>query len=719
MSWGRLVKAQTTKQTKRTFCRVCEPACGLIATVEGDRLIALEADKAHPISKGFVCNKGIYGLDIHNDPDRLNYPMKQVAPGKFTTIDWDTALTEIASRLKTIVADHGHGALGSYTGNPTAFNSLFGPAFGGFSSQLGIRKNFSSATQDCANKFAGSEAVFGTRTMHPVPDIDHSDFILIIGENPAVSHMSFVSIPHPMQHLQEAEARGAVVVYINPREIESANIAGSVLKIKPDTDVYLLASLIHEIDRNHGFSAHASTQRGKHIEELRSFVSAYPAERVSTITGIPETSIKRLAEDFATAPSACAHMSTGVNMGRQGTLAYWLLHMLVFVTGNLGRTGGNFYSLGFYERSPAAGSAMPEGFIDTPYGKVRKPGGVGINLPGNLLASYLTDPNEPIRALFVNSGNPVLSIGGEQHMRKALESLELLVCVDIYRNATAEYADYLLPAAGAYEREDVNLAGMGLQFQPSVQYTEAVVPPAYERKPEWWIFERLNQIMGFHSLLDGLQGEDGEPNVWARIDAMLRTQGRNMKELKAEQIIALERSDPAEFESFLQHEDKLVDCFPAIFSESTLRMEKICIELETSPANQLKLIGKRDAYMINSWYANVAKLKFGKRDRNYLFMHPADAELRQIADGDLVAVSNKNGRIVTEVELTEDLMEGVVAMTHGWGHEKSAGMRVALGKPGVNCNVLLPSGPGSYDPLSNQAHMTGIPVEVQKTERAA
>lgn len=289
-------------------------------------------------------------------------------------------------------------------------------------------------------------------------------------------------------------------------------------------------------------------------------------------------------------------------------------------------------------------------------------------------------------------------------MRKALESLELLVCVDIYRNATAEHADYLLPAAGAYERADVNLAGMGLQFQPSVQYTEAVVPPAYERKPEWWIFERLNQIMGFHSLLDGLQGEDGEPNVWARIDAMLRSQGRNMKELKAEQIIALERS---------------VDCFPAIFSESTLRMEKICIELETSPANQLKLIGKRDAYMINSWYANVAKLKFGKRDRNYLFMHPAGAELRQIADGDLVAVSNKNGQIVTEVKLTEDLIEGVVAMTHGWGHGRSAGMRVALGKPGVNCNVLLPSGPGSYDPLSNQAHMTGIPVEVQKTERAA
>jgi len=283
---------------------------------------------------------------------------------------------------------------------------------------------------------------------------------------------------------------------------------------------------------------------------------------------------------------------------------------------------------------------------------VRKPGGVGINLPGNLLASYLTDPDEPIRALFVNSGNPVLSIGGEQHMRDALDSLDLLVCVDIYRSATAEYADYLLPAAGAFEREDVNITGMGMQFQPSVQYTEAVVPPAFERKPEWWIFEKLNQIMGFQSLLDGVLDEDGQPNVWGRVDAMLRSQGRNMNELKAEQIIALERSDPAEFASFVQHEDKLVDCFPAIFLEAIERMEKICNELEASPANQLKLIGKRDAYMINSWYANVAKLKTGERDRNYLFMHPVDAELRQITDGDQVAISNENGRIVTGVKLT-------------------------------------------------------------------
>lgn len=691
---------------KRTFCRVCEPACGLIATVEDGSLTALRGDRGHPISKGFVCNKGIYGLDIHNDPDRLRTPLKRTGRG-FEPIGWEQALEEIAGKLSRILESHGPSALATYTGNPNAFNALYGPSFGNFARQLGVRKNFSSGTQDCSNKFAGSEAVFGTRTMHPLPDIDHSDFILIVGENPAVSHMSFCSIPNPMEHLKQAEQRGARVLYVNPREIESAKIAGSVLKTKPDTDAFLLAAMIDEIHAYRGFHDDA-VRHGQNVDGLIDFVRRYPAERVAPITGISAEAIRQLARDFADAQSACAHMSTGVNMGRLGTLAYWLLHMLVLVTGNLGRRGGNFYSLGFYERSPLAGRNVPEGHLDTPFGMVRKPGGVGISLPGTLLASYLADPAEPVRAMFVNAGNPVLSIAGETETRRALENLELLVCVDIYRNATGEYAHYILPAAGAFEREDINITGIGMQFQPSVQFTEAVVSPAYERKPDWWIYERLCQAMGFASAFDG-----GEPDMWARVDAMLRSQGRSMVELRAEQIIALERSKPEEFyERYVQTEDGLVDCMPEAFAAGVERMADIFQELTDEPANQLKLISKRDRYMLNSWYGNVAKLKAGDRDRNYLFMHPDDAALRQIADGDKVRISNDNGEITSEARLTAELMPGVVAMTHGWGQGRTPGMRVAHETPGSNCNALLPYGPGSFDPLSNQAHMTGVPVEV-------
>ncbi len=253
---------------------------------------------------------------------------------------------------------------------------------------------------------------------------------------------------------------------------------------------------------------------------------------------------------------------------------------------------------------------------------------------------------------------------------------------------------------------------MGLQFEPSVQFTEAVVPPAGERRPDWWIYERLSQAMGFASALDGL--EEGElPDMWGRVNAMLRSRGHDMEELKREQIIVLERSSPEEFYSrHLQRDEQTVNCFPDEFQDALVRMEAIFAEEEAAPPGRLKLISRRDPYMFNSWYANVAKLKGKGRDRNYLFMHPQDAELRQIPEGSTVRVSNRHGAIRVPVRLTDDLMPGVVALPHGWGHQRSPGMRVASASPGVNCNVLLPSGPGSFEPLSNQAHMTGVPVEV-------
>jgi anaerobic selenocysteine-containing dehydrogenase len=696
-------------EQKKTFCRVCEPACGMIASVEGDRLIALAADRDHPVSKGFVCNKGIYGADIHNDPDRLRHPLKRVAPGRFARVSWDEALADIARRLRGIVDRHGTDALACYTGNPTAFNALYGPSLGSFVGQLGVRKFFSSGTQDCANKFAGSEAVFGTRTLHPVPDFDRSDFIVLFGENPAVSHMSFVSMPHPMKRLKDAEARGARLLYVNPRRIEAAAIAGSVLPIRPDTDVYLLAALLHEIDRTVGFDEDATQRHGRNVERLREFVAPWSPERVAPVTGIDAATIRALAHDFAGARAACAHMSTGVNMGRQGTLAYWLMHMLVFVTGNLGRAGGNFYSQGFYARATGAGAHAPRDMVDGPHGRMRRPGGVGISLPGALLADYVLDRSQPIRAMFVNSGNPVLSIAGEARLREAFASLEFLVCVDIYRNATAEYAHYILPAAGAFEREDVNITGLGLQDQPSVQFTHALVPPAFERKPEWWIYESLARAMGFQSAFD----TTATPNMWARVDAMLRSRGHSMEELREQGVIVFERAAPeAFFEQHIRTEDQCVDCFPESFAEPIERMEAIFAELAAEGRDQLKLISKRDAYMLNSWYSNLPKLKSKDRDRNYLFMNPVDAELRQIRDGNTVRVSNRFGALEAPVKLTDELMPGVVAMTHGWGHEATPGMRFAQQTAGVNCNVLLPSGAGAYEPISNQSHMTGIPVDV-------
>ena len=169
-----------------------------VETVEGDQLVGLKPDRDHPVTKGFVCHKGIYGLDIHNDPDRLKVPLRRNDQGGFDEISWDTAISEIADRLGAIIADHGNSAFSAYTGNPTVFNALAGPAIFGFLGNFPGMINFSSGTQDTTNKFAGGEAIFGTRTAHLLPDIDHADLIVLFGENPAVSHMTFA---HEIGHL--------------------------------------------------------------------------------------------------------------------------------------------------------------------------------------------------------------------------------------------------------------------------------------------------------------------------------------------------------------------------------------------------------------------------------------------------------------------------------------------------------------------------------------
>jgi len=694
-----------------TFCRVCEPACGLVAHVEDGQLRALAPDRAHPVTRGFACHKGIAGVEIHRDPDRLDHPQRRGERG-FERLSWDEAAGEIAARLRAILAAHGPEAVALYGGNPSAFNTLAGPASGAFLGQLGARRFFGSGTQDCANKFAGSEAVFGSSTMHPIPDLEHTDCLLVLGANPRVSHWSFISIADPMEALRRVRARGARIHFVNPRRIESARAStGDVVLIRPDTDVYLLAALLCEIDRTTGFDERATEAHGKHVAELREFVRRYPPERVAGVTGIPAEQIRALAREFAEAPSASVHMSTGVNMGRQGTLAYWLVHMLSFATGNLDRRGGNLLSVGFYESAKAGRRSFDEGFAETEFGRLRRGA-----LPGNLLADHVLEAERPVRALFVLAGNPVLSVGGEERMREALGRLELLVCIDLYRNATGEYAHYLLPAADAFERADVNITGLGLQHEPWVQYTPAVVPPRAERREEWWIFARLAQALGLRSPLDAEAPEDV---IWGRIDHMLKSRGTSLEALRAEPhgLRFADGMRPGRFfERHLQTPDRKVDCCPDAFAEALVRCEEIFRELEAEPPGRLKLITRRDPWMHNSWYANLPAMKRGARDRNRLYVHPEDAAERALAEGSKARLWNEHGALELEVTLDPGLLRGVVALTHGWGNRRTSGMRFAQRTPGANANTLLPVGPGSFEPLSSQAFMTGVPVELAPLE---
>ena len=700
-------------QQVRTFCRVCEPSCGLVADVEDNRIVKLSPDKSHPVTKGFACHKGLATLEIHRDSDRLNYPQRRTAPGKTERISWDDASSEIARRIADIQDRYGPAAMASYTGNPLAFNSLAGPAIGSFILNNGIRRNFSSGTQDCTNKFAASEAVFGSSTIHPIPDIDNTDFLLIFGANPRVSHMSFLSIADPMENLRRAAGRGADIRFVDPRKNESIAGIGTQIPVKPDTDVYLMAAILHHLFEKDLVDHDGLAQHADNVEDLKRFISGYSPETTEAVTGITAESVRELAVDIAAAGSAAFYMSTGVNMGRQGSLAYWLLFMLSLVTGNLDRPGGNIYSRGFYPAAKAGRTSGAIRYDETEFGDVRRIRG---SLPGNLLADMILADENPIRGLVVISGNPLLSIGDSGKLCRAFEKLDFLMVIDIYPSETSEYADYLLPATDMFERADLNICGLGMQKDPFVQYTSFVVPPGAERRPEWWILRRLEKAQGFEadiSELDDYQSAIDNLGLFNRFDHMLRQSDLDIESVREQGPIVLSPVSSGKFfDNVIQTDSGRVDCCPEAFDEATSRCAEIFEELRDEDDNQLKIISRRTNYMINSWFHNVSSLKRPAHQNNPLYIHPDDARQRNLGDGSDVRVSNTYGEITTKVQLDETLRPGTVAITHGWGYSGSS-MKTAAEHPGCNANKLLPSGPGSYEKVSNQSFMTGIPVNVE------
>jgi anaerobic selenocysteine-containing dehydrogenase len=595
----------------------------------------------------------------------------------------------------------------AYIGNPSAFNALASLHVGTLLRALGVRRTFSSGTQDCANKFVASEAVFGSSNVHPIPDVENTDLCLIIGENPRASQASFWSIPNVIGELRRASARGARIVFVNPRRIETEDRGvGDTLLIRPDTDVWFLASLLHEIDALDGFDETVVARHGKNLDGLRSFIARYPAERTAAVTGIAAETVRELARAWVATPRVSVHASTGINMGRQGTLAYWLVHMLPFVTGRLDVEGGNLKSDGFYPNA-RSGSGVPEqGYVDTEFGRLRRGA-----LPGTLMSHAILDSEEPVRAMIVLAGNPVLSIAGQERLRKAFEQLELLVVIDIYPSATAELAHVVLPSTDMYERDDLNVVNIGTSFLPFAQYTPAVVEPKADRQPEWWIAHRLLQELGLPSILD-----DPEPDPWAKYRHMLeRGAGITLEQLQASgEVHVLPAPEPGTFyDRQVQTPDGLVDCCPPAFAEALERCERLFEQTAAEVGEGgLRLIHKRDAWMHNSWFANVPRMKRGGRTTNPLSMHPDDASALGLADGAPVRVASAHGEVHSVVEVDPDLMPGVVSMVHGWGHGVSPRLRVASANPGANPNELLPIGEGSFEPLSSQAHMTGIPVSV-------
>ncbi len=713
-----------------TFCRICEAGCGLSVTTEGNQVVRIDPDKDHVSSQGFACVKGIRFGEIHHSPDRLDHPMKRVGDA-WTEITWEQAFTEIAAKVNDIRSRRGNNAVAGYLGNPAAFGALHPMAFHAFLLGLGTTNAFSSASQDLTNKYLVAQRMYGVPLLQPIPDIDRSDMVILLGTNPSISQMSVVQAPKATQRLKSVVERGGRVVHVNPRRTETARAVGEQVFIRPGTDVFLLAAFLHELLATGPVDRQLVADHTEGFGALAGVVAAWTPERTAPVTGVEPQVLRDLVAAYGEADAAALYASTGVNMGPNGTLAYWLLNVINAVSGNLDRPGGAVV------RTPRLDfpKMMRQSRLGMHSGRSRI-GGFEMILdtyPTSILPDEILTPGDgQVRALFVSAGNPALSAPNGPRMEAALEDLELLVCVDMFRNETGNHAHYLLPAQSFLERPDIPYvhAFAGLQLDPWMQYTPAVVPPAAERKEESWIYRGLAAACGVPLLGSRALGAPfSVANAVTRLpvvgDRLELTDDHLLKvilaaaRLSPSKVVAaphgVATGDGPPGHEFLgkrvMTDNGKVQLAPLDFVAQARSLEAD-FAIEVDQRDQLRLITKRERHSHNSWTHNAEAFVGGDRGTNRVYVHPKDAADAGVTDGDLAVITSATGRIALPVVLDDDLMPGVVAVPHGWGHARADGLAVAQATGGENANVLSPDGPDACEPLSGMARLTAIPVEL-------
>jgi formate dehydrogenase len=472
---------------------VCEAYCGLIATVEGGRVTELRPDPEHVLSKGYACTKGLAFHHVTHDPDRVLHPMKR-RDGGWQRIGWDDAIGEVGARLTAIRERHGPHAIGFYTGNPTVFSystRLFAAALAG---AVGTRNTYSAGTQDNAADFLASKFLYGAYLLQPIPDLDRTGHLFLVGVNPVVSNGTLVHAVNIRKRLRAILARGGKIVVVDPRRTETARLASEHHFVRPDSDVFLLMAMLHVIVRDGLEDADFLAAHTADAGALRRVVEPFTPELAERMTGIDAATVTRLARELAAAERGCVYGRAVC--GTFGTLTSWAADVLNIVTGNLDAPGGTLFADGLLDMvAISAGIGMDR------YAHVRSRVGdqpvCRGDLPSNVLVDEIMTPGaEQIRALVVTAGNPVLSIPRGDELARAMRTLECSVAIDFYLNETAAAADYFLPATTFLEREDLPLAHQNLMLEPYVQWTEPVIAPLGEARHEWQILSALGEAMG-------------------------------------------------------------------------------------------------------------------------------------------------------------------------------------------------------------------------------
>jgi anaerobic selenocysteine-containing dehydrogenase len=725
-------------------CNLCEAICGIEITVQAGQRMDIRGDKDDPLSQGYICPKAVALQDLHYDKDRLRYPVRRTNHG-WQRIGWDEAFDEVTQNLKRIHATHGRNSIATYLGNPTVHNYgalLFAP---GFIRSLHTRNRFSATSVDQLAHHLAAYLMFGHQLLLPVPDLDRTDFFLILGANPAVSNGSMMTAPGMSRRLQDIQKRGGKVILIDPRFTETARLADRHLFIKPGTDVLLLLALLHVVFDEGLTRVGPMAAFTKGVDVIGNLVAEFAPEKVASITGIDSNQIRVLAKEFAAAESAVCYGRVGVSTQEFGGVCQWLINVLNIVTGNLDRPGGAMFTLPAFDPLTAPEGLAPRGSFARWHSRVRKLPEFAGELPVVTLAEeILTEGPGQVKALVTSAGNPVLSTPNGREMDRALAGLEFMVSIDPYINETTRHAHIILPPSSSLERTHYDVAFHVLAVRNTTRFSPALFQPDAETRHDWEIFVELQTRMEHQGLFGRVKRKFikqffGPERI---LDLGLRfgpygagvkpfSRGLTLRKLKE----AAHGIDLGPLSSCLPRrlrtDDKRIELAPEVLVKDVERVKANLLDWDrgrlarqpSSPSSpggshdsngDLLLIGRRQLRSNNSWMHNSQRLLRGKPQCTIL-MHPADAAKRHLRTGQIVSVRSRVGSVEVPIEISEEVMPGVVSIPHGWGHDRMGiQLEVAQQHAGESINDLTDN--LSIDVLCGTAAFNGTSVAVEATD---
>lgn len=747
----------TANRTVFRTCPLCEATCGLEITVNPqEQVVRIRGDQKDVFSHGFICPKGSTLKQLHEDPDRLRAPLVK-RNGVHVEVSWEEAWQEVERGLTGVIERHGRGALSAYLGNPNAHN--LGPQLysGVMLRSMGTRNIFSASSVDQMPMHVAGGYMFGTAQSIPVPDLDHTDYLLMLGANPYASNGSLCTAPDYPGRIQAIRARGGKVVVVDPRRTKTAEESDEWVSIRPGTDGLFMSALIHVMFAENIAKVEpriASIMNG--VDELKAAVAPFSPSAVAGITGVPAEDIERLARELCAAPTSAVYGRIGVNTVSFGTTNAWLVNVLNIVTGNFDKRGGAMVT------TPVAGSATTRGSAGKGKGfatgrghsRVSKKPEVLGEYPVAVFAEEITTPGEnQIRSTITVGGNPVMSTPHAAQLDAALADLEFMVSVDIYLNETTRHADVILPSPSALEKDHFDIGLYTYAVRNVGNYSEPVFAKSDSQPGEWEILLKLGGILQglgadcdvssmddvmIHSMVSSAVSNSSSPIFGRDTDDIVKALSKNNRRGTARMLDFVVQTGPygaafgtnekgvsldmllanphgidmgplePRFPEALRTPSGRIELSPPQLMED---MKRLQASMAPSAQHDMVLVGRRELKSNNSWMHNIKVLTKGSLSCT-AHVHPHDAKRFGLTEGATVRITSRVGSIDVPVEVTDAVRQGVVSVPHGWGHGvPGTKMGVAAEKAGVNSNILTDD--KEIDPLSGNAVLNAIPVTLQ------